>query len=66
MLVLTQILLVKVVWRNHGLDEATWEVEEKIREKYPNLFPNQGMNFEDEILLRGRECEDSYFILILP
>ncbi|XP_071917098.1 uncharacterized protein [Coffea arabica] len=43
-----QIPLVKVVWRNHGLDEATWEVEEEIREKYPNLFLNQGMNFVDE------------------
>ena len=41
--------------------EATWEVEERIREKYLDLFPNQGKNFEDEILLRGRGCEDSYF-----
>ncbi|XP_027156234.1 uncharacterized protein LOC113757009 [Coffea eugenioides] len=37
-----QIPLVKVLWRNHGLEEATCEVEEEIREKYPDLFPNQG------------------------
>ena len=49
-----RIPLVKVLWRNHGIEEATWEVEEEIRQKYPNLFPNQDMNFVDEILLRGR------------
>ena len=38
-----QIPLVKVFWRNHGLEEATWEVEEEIREKYPDLFSNQGI-----------------------
>ncbi|XP_071917583.1 uncharacterized protein [Coffea arabica] len=37
-----QIPLVKVLWKNHGLEEATWEVEEAIREKYPDLFANQG------------------------
>ena len=36
-----QIPLVKVLWRNHGLEEATWKVEEEIREKYPYLFSNQ-------------------------
>ena len=42
-------------WRNHGIEEATWEVEEEIRKKYPELFINRGMNFEDEILFkRGR------------
>ncbi|XP_071902656.1 uncharacterized protein [Coffea arabica] len=25
-----QIPLVKVLWRNHGLEEATWEVEKEI------------------------------------
>ncbi|XP_027155182.1 uncharacterized protein LOC113755361 [Coffea eugenioides] len=37
-----RILLVKVLWRNHGLEEAIWEVEEEIREKYPDLFSTQG------------------------
>ncbi|XP_027157139.1 uncharacterized protein LOC113758524, partial [Coffea eugenioides] len=36
-----RILLVKVLWRNHELEKATWEVEEVIREKYPDLFTNQ-------------------------
>ncbi|XP_027155243.1 uncharacterized protein LOC113755438 [Coffea eugenioides] len=36
-----RIPLVKVLWRNHGQEEATWEVEEAIRGKYPDLFANQ-------------------------
>nr|XP_027088632.1 uncharacterized protein LOC113709984 [Coffea arabica] len=38
-----RIPLMKVLWKNHGLEEATWEVEQEIREKYPDLFPNQGV-----------------------
>ena len=33
-----QIPLVKVLWRNHEVEEATCEVEEDIRAKYPELF----------------------------
>ncbi|XP_071933751.1 uncharacterized protein [Coffea arabica] len=47
-----RIPLVKVLWKNHGVEEATWEVEEEIQKKYLDLFPDQGMNFVDEILLR--------------
>ncbi|KAL5547651.1 hypothetical protein UlMin_002882 [Ulmus minor] len=32
------ISLVKVLWRNHKIEEATWEREDEMREKYPNLF----------------------------
>ena len=32
------IPMVKVLWRNHALEEATWEVEEDVRKKYPELF----------------------------
>ncbi|KAL5567484.1 hypothetical protein UlMin_024059 [Ulmus minor] len=32
------ISLVKVLWRNHTVEEATWEREDEMREKYPNLF----------------------------
>ena len=32
------IPLVKVLWWNHQIEEATWECEEDIREKYPELF----------------------------
>ena len=54
-----QIPLVKVLWKNHGIEEAIWEVEEEIRKKYLELFVNQCMNFENEILLREERCEDS-------
>ncbi|KAA3466744.1 DNA/RNA polymerases superfamily protein [Gossypium australe] len=30
--------LVKVLWRNNGLEEATWEPEEAMRHQYPHLF----------------------------
>ncbi|KAK6125233.1 hypothetical protein DH2020_041033 [Rehmannia glutinosa] len=34
-----EILMVKVVWQNHNRDEdATWEIEEDIRNQYPQLF----------------------------
>nr|XP_027109290.1 uncharacterized protein LOC113729165 [Coffea arabica] len=39
-----RIPLVKVLWKNHGIEEATWKIEEEIRKKYPDLFPNQGMD----------------------
>ena len=45
-----RIPLVKVLWRNHKTEEATWESEEAMQQQYPQLF-NEG-NFEDEILLR--------------
>ncbi|KAK6151524.1 hypothetical protein DH2020_014159 [Rehmannia glutinosa] len=33
-----EIPLVKVLWSNHKVEEATWEREEDIRAKYPHLF----------------------------
>ena len=32
------ILMVKILWKNHGHEEATWELEEEIRQKHPQLF----------------------------
>ncbi|XP_052485140.1 uncharacterized protein LOC128040432 [Gossypium raimondii] len=32
------IPLVKVLWRNHNSEEATWEPKEVIRQQYPHLF----------------------------
>ncbi|KAA3465759.1 reverse transcriptase [Gossypium australe] len=32
------IPLVKVLWQNHGSEEATWEPEEAMRQQYPHLF----------------------------
>ena len=56
-----QIPLIKVLWMNHDIEEATWEVEEEFRKKYPELFDDSGMNFEDEILLRRGECNNPHF-----
>ncbi|XP_075489508.1 uncharacterized protein LOC142528352 [Primulina tabacum] len=33
-----QVGFVKVLWRNHVIEEATWEPEEEIRRRYPDLF----------------------------
>ncbi|KAA0035529.1 hypothetical protein E5676_scaffold455G002380 [Cucumis melo var. makuwa] len=32
------IPLVKVLWRHHGVEEATWEPEEQIKKSYSSLF----------------------------
>ena len=42
------IPMVKVQWQGHPPEEATWEHELDVRSQYP------GLNFEDEILLRGK------------
>ena len=40
---------VKVIWSNHGAEEATWEGEEDMRSRYPHLFvPGTTSIFEDE------------------
>ncbi|KAK6151883.1 hypothetical protein DH2020_014518 [Rehmannia glutinosa] len=33
-----EIPLVKVLWRNQSVEEVTWEREDEMRAKYPNLF----------------------------
>ncbi|KAA3483464.1 DNA/RNA polymerases superfamily protein [Gossypium australe] len=43
--------LAKVLWRNHGAEEATWEPEDVMRQQYPHLFssalwPNIGRNID--------------------
>ncbi|KAM1675098.1 hypothetical protein ACFX2K_041085 [Malus domestica] len=32
------VRLVKVLWRNHSVEEATWETDDRMREMYPRLF----------------------------
>jgi hypothetical protein len=32
------ITSVKVLWKHHGENEATWELEDAMKEKYPELF----------------------------
>ena len=41
-----KISLVKVLWYKHGVEEATWEPEDAMKERYPNLFT--GKIFGDE------------------
>ena len=36
------VKLVKVQWSNHSIQEATWELEEEMREKHPQLFQDSG------------------------
>ena len=51
------IPLVKVLWKNHALKKASWEREDIMQSRYPDLFHNQGMyNFEDEIFVREEDC----------
>ena len=45
------ISLVKVLWRNHLVEEATWEREDQMRSQYPHLLHDLGTNFVDEIFL---------------
>ena len=47
-----KVPLVKVLWKHHGMEEATWEPESTMRAQYQQLF-HSGINFNDEILLRG-------------
>ncbi|KAM1052657.1 hypothetical protein ACFX2C_000230 [Malus domestica] len=32
------VCMVKVLWRNHSVEEATWETEDRMRDMYPRLF----------------------------
>ncbi|KAA3473697.1 DNA/RNA polymerases superfamily protein [Gossypium australe] len=41
-----RIPLVKVLWNRHGVEEATWEPEDSMKQQYPILF--NGKIFEDE------------------
>jgi hypothetical protein len=45
-----RVSLVRVLWRNSQIEEETWERESEIKEKYPHLFLESGMQFK----FRGR------------
>ncbi|KAL4016922.1 hypothetical protein IC575_024593 [Cucumis melo] len=47
-----EISLVKVLWRNHGVEEATWEREEDMRAQHPSCSSIR--TFEDESFSGGR------------
>ena len=53
------ISFVKVLWRNHTVEEATWESEQQMHEQYPHLFlvlvsKFRGRNF----FVRRVDCND--------
>ena len=51
-----EIPMVKVIWKNHGLEEAIWETAERMRRDYPQLFNDpSNLNFEDKIFIRRGE-----------
>ncbi|XP_074298344.1 uncharacterized protein LOC141629203 [Silene latifolia] len=33
--------LVNILWSNHLVEEATWEAEENMKERYPHLFEQE-------------------------
>ncbi|XP_019158451.1 PREDICTED: uncharacterized protein LOC109155178 [Ipomoea nil] len=37
------VKMVKVWWSHHGVEEATWELESTMRERYPELFSAGGI-----------------------
>ncbi|XP_028101088.1 uncharacterized protein LOC114300413 [Camellia sinensis] len=43
-----EIPLVKVDWKNHGGTYATWETEEDMMKRYPNLFPLDPIFFQNK------------------
>ena len=38
------VKLVKVKMSNHSIREATWELDEEMREKHPQLFQDSSMS----------------------
>ena len=54
-----RINLVKVLWRNHSMEEATWESEEDMKQQYPHLFLiRYVLKFGGPNFLRGEGCND--------
>ncbi|KAL9267539.1 Transposon Ty3-G Gag-Pol polyprotein-like protein [Drosera capensis] len=47
-----EVPLVKVRWSNHTTREATWELEEDMRKRYPALFPFS----RTKLLARREKC----------
>jgi hypothetical protein len=38
--------IVKVLWHSHGVEEASWEVEQDMRNHYPHLFEGHVCMFD--------------------
>ena len=39
------VRLVRVLWRQYGVEESTWEREDKMRANYPFLLRDEGTWF---------------------
>ena len=51
------IPLVKVLWRNHLHEEATWETKKEMKDKYPQLFRKRYVKFRGlNFFYGGVEC----------
>ncbi|XP_057958548.1 uncharacterized protein LOC131151315 [Malania oleifera] len=55
-----EIPLVKVTWQNHTVEEASWELEKKIREYYFESYGNTRNESVREILELLEKCRDFY------
>ena len=58
------ITWVKVQWKHFTLEEATWELEDGLRKKYPGLFPQsmeETENMVGNVTLRGKGCNIPQF-----
>ena len=52
-----EIPMVKVGWKNHRVKEATWEIEEKMKRDYPQLFDDPGkLILLTKFFLEGKNC----------
>ena len=50
------IPLVKVLWRNHEREAATWESEAQMSSQYPQLFSDQGILFMLVLFILRTKC----------
>lgn len=37
-----EVVFVKVLWKNHLVQGATWEAEADMKSRYPHIFENYG------------------------
>ena len=44
-----EVTSVKVLWRNQQVEEITWEAEEMMKSKYPQLFETKVEAFDAEL-----------------
>lgn len=47
------VKIVKVLWSNHKTEEATWEAEDEMRRKFPELFIEVSKSYEGVTPFKG-------------